>query len=306
MKDLDPLLPCSSLKSLQPLPKSALRSSEQPDKVTVMFHSHKRHLPEPIDSQHATKRRLVDHLNGLSIGSNNPRNTSTTTGINSVFGSFTKEQLQKPLVDPNRVVIQNIDQFLRENPDQLDLITEKVQLDDLRKTGLDKLVISCGLDLKKAWNKLISRYKAKDSNSDPNVDDLIYKLIWDEYLAKYFSLIKYYDPLKLVWQNFTTWLNKRNNHFSDHHIEELNENENKYHYNNNITNEDTDAMMVDDYEMDPLSSREQSLRDGMSSYGSYYTHDDHWNDAAFHNALLQQQQAEMIEDVDDNDIMMED
>lgn len=269
------------------------------------FRPHKRHLQEPLDAQHHAKRRLVDHLGNLSIGQGgggfgfSADQNSANGARPSVFGSFTQEQLKRPLSDPNRVIIRNIDQFLRENPDQLDLIGEKVQLDDLRKAGLDKLVVSCGLDIKKAWSKIVSRYRSKQPVGEHNtdVDELVYKLIWEEYLAKYFSLIKYYDPLKMVWQKYTTWLQKkRNPTLKSPYITEL--------------DSDGDDIMVDEddegpavatdanVDVDELSEREQSLRDGTSGYGSYYTRDDHWHDLALPGY---HQMDAMIEDVDDGD-----
>lgn len=282
---------------------------------------HKRHLHDAVDSQHNAKRRLIDHLGNLSIGKEGAFGSASTQSGNgvrpTVFGSFTDEQLNRPLTDPNRVVIRNIDQFLRENPDQLDLIGEKVKLDDLRKAGLDKLVISCGLDIKKAWNKIASRYRSKRPEESKNVDDLVYRLIWEEYLAKYFSLIKYYDPLKMVWEKYTRWLKKKQNPtVKSPYITEL--------------ENDGDEIMVDEDEsggqestipvtdannasINQLSDREQSLRDGTSGYGTYYSHDDHWNSYTLPNY---QQMDAMIEDVDDygtnshkdndNDVMMVD
>ena len=271
------------------------------------FRPHKRHLQEPLDSQHHAKRRLVDHLGNLSIGHGGggngfgfPAGQNDADGARpSVFGSFTQEQLNRPMSDPNRVIIRNIDQFLRENPDQLDLIGEKVQLDDLRKAGLDKLVVSCGLDIKKAWSKIVSRYRSKQPAEEDktDVDGLVYKLIWEEYLAKYFSLIKYYDPLKMVWQKYAAWLKKKHSPtLKSPYITEL--------------DSDGDEIMVDEddegpavatdanVDADELSGREQSLRDGTSGYGSYYTHDDHWHDMALPRY---HQMDVMIEDVDDGD-----
>lgn len=272
---------------------------------------HKRHLHDTMDSQHNVKRRLVDHLNGLSIGKNHmPSFPSEDKPSSTLFGSFTKEQLNKPLVDPHKVYIRNIDQFLHENPDQLDVIGEKLNLEDLRRAGLDKLVVSCGLDIRKAWEKITAQYKSKNYENK-NIDDLIYKMIWEDYLAKYFSLIRFYDPLKMVWQRYTAWLERKNHKiYKSESITEL--------------DNDCDEMMMDGTEnagisnedpgsyngygnmfpgnVERIDSRQQSLTDGMSTYGSYYHHDEHWNDNMMNGMCSEEP---MVEDVDD-DIMMED
>lgn len=246
--------------------------------------------------QPSAKRRLIDHMNNLSIGKDNKCfGSSSPNTTASMFGNFSQEQLNRPLNDPNTVTINNIDQFLHENPDQLDIIGEKIQLDDLCKVGLDKLVISCGLDLNKAWDKIITRYKSKNQENQ-KVDDLVFKLIWEEYLAKYFSLIKYYNPLKTVWNKYVKWLKNKNKIFKSPSIVEILDEDLEKHSNNNT--EDYDEMMDDsgdnmkninkdiDYdddmelsdddpeEMKRLAERENSLREGMSGYGSYYTHYD--------------------------------
>lgn len=279
--------------------------------------AHKRHLQDAYDSPQHAKRRLIDNLHTLSIGKDGKWGTGTgnfdtssstfaspNQRANTLFGTFTKEQLKRPLSNPNRVVISNIDKFLHENPDQLDIIGEKLQFEDLRKAGLNDLAVSCGLDIKKAWNSIISQYKDK-AGQHKSIDDLVYKLIWEEYLAKYFSLIKHYNPLKVVWDNYTSWLKKRNRGlYSSPKLMEIRD---------NVI--DDDQMMLDDFDMNTpnadddfdidgydeqaelqmLAAREQSLRDGMSSYGTYYTHDEGWGD-----------NYPPVEDVDDDDIMMED
>lgn len=276
--------------------------------------SHKRHrLQDPFDNnQHAAKRRLVDHLNGLSLALNSnthsPADTDSTSKP-SLFGSFTKEQLDKPLFDPNKVIIKNIDKFLNENNDQFDdLISEKnLNLIDLRNAGLNNLIISSGMDLKKAWKNLSNISNISNLSDNPNnnnLNDLIYKLIWDEYVSKYFSLIKYYNPIYLVWNIYLQWEKNKSN------------NTNSSSNNNQIIELDDDEMMIDDNNSNiipdhntTLSSREQSLHNATSSYGSYYTHDE--NDNSFPNnnttyySHYHYDPDSMIEDVDD-DIMMED
>lgn len=256
--------------------------------------THKRHL-ETYDTfdthHHPVKRRLVDHLNGLSLGFGNNKSRRKP-----LFGTYTPEQINASMNDPNKVIIRNIDQFLHENPDQLDLIGEKLQLNDLKKAGLDKLIISSGLDLKKAWNNILSQYKS-NNKENKDINDIIYKLIWEDYLAKYFSLIKYYNPLKIVWDNYEKWLKK---HYTSNQITELPHNEDLQYNQEQFQYEDSDMMMDDDEEeLNRLAEREKYLRDNMSSYGSYYQYDDNYYDSLNFN-----NQQPIVEDVDD--IIMED
>lgn len=281
-------------------------------------------MTDPFDSQHNAKRRLVDTLNGLSIGKNhgygypfldsNSSPSAANAPTSSLFGTFTQEQLNKPLSDPHKVYIKDIDQFLHENPDQLDIIGEKLKLNDLRKAGLDKLVISCGLDIRKAWGNIVNQYRTKNYENK-NIDDLIYKMIWEDYIAKYFSLVKFYNPLKVVWDNYQKWLYKKNHkaYVSDA-ITELDDDGDEM-MGGAVDDDDDDDEFPDndDYEDDELSrlaSREQSLRDGMSSYGSYYTHDEHDN---FHSPsqdynynLNNNYHNQPMYDNDGDDVMMED
>ncbi|TID30673.1 hypothetical protein CANINC_000740 [Pichia inconspicua] len=287
------------------------------------LHTHKRHFEDSNDFERHVKRRLVENLTGLSIGSDHQSafDNKNFKNRNTLFGNFLPEQLQKASRDPNKVYIKNIDQFLKENPDQLDLIGKSINLGDLRKQGLDNLFVSCGLDLNKAWDKIVAQYKSEDYESK-DVEDQIYKLIWEDYLAKYFSLIQYYDPLKVVWERFVEWLKKnRRPMFNNPNITELDNDgddimieddmaiDDDTNNNNNVL-EDTD-FVIDADEMDDLASREQSLRDGMSSYGSYYNHDDdgNWNERScsqtnfFNNGIIQPQSI-MVNT--DDDVMMED
>lgn len=283
------------------------------------FGAHKRHFEDSYDSNRNVKRRLVENLTGLSLGSDyqSSFNNKNFKGKNTLFGNFSKEQLQKTFGDPNKVYIKNIDQFLRENPDQLDFIGKNINLGDIRKRGLDDLFVSCGLDLSKAWDKIVAQYKTEDYENK-NIEDQIYKLIWEDYLAKYFSLIQYYDPLKVVWNRFVEWLKKNNRPmFNNPNITELDNDGDDTMIEDGVAINNEEIPLEDDFpiedldEMNELASREQSLRDGMSSYGSYYTHDDDysWNNstppnANYFNADVIQPHSVMVNT--DDDVMMED
>ncbi|KGK38626.1 hypothetical protein JL09_g2220 [Pichia kudriavzevii] len=274
------------------------------------LHGHKRPFSDAQDSPHNAKRRLVENLNELTLGRANMR--GKTSGI---FGNISKEQLKRPLTDPNKVIIQNIDQFLQENPEQLDIIGRSLQLDDLKKAGLDGLVVACGLDLKKVWTSIVDRYK-NGGSSNKGVDDLIHKMIWDEYLAKYFSVIKHYDPFKVMWKSYVQWLSKKNKlNYRSHRITELDGDGDAMMMEevNQPDEQQKEQVLVEDdlefhddedvqNEMARLAYREQRLRDGMSNYGSYYTHED-----AGHNLWETSHNQHHVEAyAQDDDVVMDD
>ncbi|KAG7806940.1 hypothetical protein KL921_004734 [Ogataea angusta] len=78
-----------------------------------------------------TKRRLIENLTDLHIGVGGPGFASK-----SMFESEYLNSAPRHHPASDRVVIPNIDQFLRENPDPLE--GEKV---DLSNVDLDKLII---------------------------------------------------------------------------------------------------------------------------------------------------------------------
>lgn len=280
-----------------------------------LSHAHKRHFQDHYESQRNVKRRLLDNLTSLSLGGNpnSAINTKTFNKTNSLFGTYSKTQLHQSFSDPNKVYIKNIDQFLRENTDQLDITGQDISIDDLRKKGLDTLYVSCGLDLNKAWEKIMDQYRSEDYENK-SIDDHICKLIWDDYVSKYFSLITYYDPARLLWTKFLQWFNRNNRPMFNHpNITELDNDGDDIMADANINIEnsnDHDDCIQEENELRELASREQSIRDGMSSYGSYYHHDDDfaWNSNQYSGDTNMITFGSTSTPVDDgnNDVMMED
>lgn len=217
----------------------------------------------------------MDHLSSLNIG--NPPPSTSSSPINPLFGNIDQSQQPesywKSFEAPNNVYINNIDQFLRENTDKLEFIDNK-----LNKNGplsgdvfIDKKV------LQSAWARVMKEVKYANSrqtgalsNDDGNVDHTIRNLILKEYLSKYFSVIKYDNPLQLVWKMYLQW------------EEERIRGQQKIHEISTLPHgDDEDEMMIDD---EPIQT-EQQINDGMSHYGSYYGDEHPWDQYHHHQNL---------------------
>ncbi|KAG7898213.1 hypothetical protein KL935_004363 [Ogataea polymorpha] len=118
-----------------------------------------------------TKRRLIENFTDLHIGAGGPGYTSK-----SMFESEYLNSAPQHSPASDRVVISNIDQFLRENPDPLE--GEKV---DLSNVDLNKLIIPNVAEGRRV-NELSELY--------------------DRYVRSQGALVKYYNPEMLTYSRY--------------------------------------------------------------------------------------------------------
>ncbi|GME75172.1 unnamed protein product [Ambrosiozyma monospora] len=189
----------------------------------------KHHTPPPIE-QHNVKKRLLDHLQILSLDPN-AGNSSVLkpTRSRSPFESplFNKKiydanKIRNNQVDPNRVVIHNIDQFLRENADGFDDYIGSKKVDNFEDIDVDCLVIP-NIEFLDAKNNADSTnssmqaifynmFKKRMNGADSGVSETYYQ----EYISKYWSIVKYYNPRQLVYDTYINWIaNFKNNDDND-------------------------------------------------------------------------------------------
>lgn len=243
------------------------------------------------------RRRLVDHLNSLNIGQQKHFKQHT----NGIFGNIPSSGASAATgsnfnESPNKVFINNIDQFLRENPEKLDIIGSELTFDHElvgEDIFIDKKV------LKSAWDKLVCDFNSNGNvspikdllNKGTDIDSIVKNLIWKEYLVKYFSLIKYSNPLQLVWQSFLEWQDERMRGKDQIHELDMDGDE---------------EMGGDNYNfgMTPVTSASSSLDDGTSNYGSYYGDEHPW-DQQRQQFYPHQQYPQQYQMVVDEDICMD-
>ncbi|KAH3666743.1 hypothetical protein OGAPHI_003192 [Ogataea philodendri] len=121
-----------------------------------------------------SKRRLIDNFSGLKIGMKEAGGNNKSL-FESDYLPYTP--CNPPSMD--RVIISNIDQFLRENPDHLDFLDgDKV---DLENVDLNKLIIP--------------------TVSAGQREDQLNKL-YDKYVRNSGALVKYYNPEQLTYERF--------------------------------------------------------------------------------------------------------
>lgn len=237
------------------------------------YNGTKRNHEMPSTDFPQKKRRLADHLSSLNLGNQPPSSTSSST-INPLFGQINTDTTSTDKFNigacwnsyetPTKVFINNIDQFLRENPEKLEFIGN--QMDG--KTPLKgDIFIDKGV-LKSAWDCFIAQHKSEVSplpfseqsgvsESDGNINQIVRNLIWKEFIMKYSAVIKYNDPLKLVWKQFLQWQeDKVRGKERIHEIHDV---------------DYDDDMMIDE------QIQNQTVNDGMSHYGSYYGEEHPWD-----------------------------
>ncbi|GMM32135.1 hypothetical protein DAMA08_048800 [Martiniozyma asiatica (nom. inval.)] len=253
---------------------------------TENYQRHKRHIPP--SEQPPTKKRIVSDLSSLHLGSNFSKGHGP---VKTVFGTFNKQDLNStPSYEhPNKVVINNIDQFLRENPDQLDSL-------DTRELTIDQKALN------EAWSRVMDRISSDQNrysnfNNDKNYssEEYVSKLVWEEYLNKMFGVIPYYNPLKVIWDNYCKWQEERWR--GKNQITELNQDFGTGTGTGMGMDMDMDNGMDMNFDSDMRDDAfarheynngywgEDSLNNGMSNYGGYY--DQEWNPMAYNDGDIE-------------------
>lgn len=195
-------------------------------------HSHKKHLLNNSvdDYPHATKRRLIDKIADLRLSSGSVHRHNHLVNI---FGSVGSNNPNIPDYDsynsnPDKVVIKDIDQFLRDNSNG-DGDTNSIEsigkpITDVENVDLEKLVIP---ELKENSHirEFISKMLVLSRGSADR--DTIFRNEKEErlyyykiYLEKYMAVIPYINPQILLWNVYLRWVTG-NKHNSTGHIVEL-------------------------------------------------------------------------------------
>ncbi|GME80376.1 unnamed protein product [Ambrosiozyma monospora] len=230
----------------------------------------RRHHTPPPSEQHIVKKRLLDHLQILSLNPNTENPLVEGTNSNVLKSTRSKSPFESPLfnkkiydankilnnqVDANRVVIHNIDQFLKENSDGFDEYMSSKKVDNFEDIDVDCLVIPNieFLDTKNNVDSSNSSLQAifynmfkKRMNGADSGDSETY---YQEYISKYWSLVKYYNPQQLVYDIYINWMNV---HFE----------------NDNDLDMDIDQGELEN--ISEFSEPENKWIKTTSNYGSYY------------------------------------
>ena len=208
-------------------------------------HSHKKHLLNNSvdDYPHATKRRLIDKIADLRLSSGSVHRHNHLVNI---FGSVGSNNRNIPDYDsynsnPDKVVIKDIDQFLRDNSkgdgDTSSIESIGKPITDVENVDLEKLVIP---ELKENSHirEFISKMLVLSRGSADR--DTIFRNEKEEklyyykiYLEKYTAVIPYINPQILLWDAYLRWVSG-NKHNLTGHIVEL--------------DDDGDEEMIDDNE----------------------------------------------------------
>lgn len=180
--------------------------------------SHKRHLlnNNTADYPHATKRRLIDRIADLKLSSGLVYKKNHKVNIfGSVEGNSTSiSKYDSYNANTDRVVIRDIDQFLRDNSNgDRDLgNTEPMDhpITDVENVDLNKLVIpelTENPQIREYISKMlvISRDSANGTEIFRNEQEerLYY---YRTYVEKYMTIIPYYNPQLMLWSEYLKWI----------------------------------------------------------------------------------------------------
>ncbi|VEU24240.1 DEKNAAC105433 [Brettanomyces naardenensis] len=177
----------------------------------------------PTDYSHATKRRLIDNLEKLHLSDDGSKRKHSKNGL---FGEIEDDGTDMSdydgyYSDSDRIVIPDIDQYLREN--QQDERTAQTdtpigdRIEDFQNVDLEKLIIPDFSSKSRIRDyiarKLMLDTEGKKVGQEGTSYEKLYYL--RKYVAKYFSLIKYYDPKTLVWRVYLRWKRRRKDEDED-------------------------------------------------------------------------------------------
>ncbi|ODV83114.1 hypothetical protein CANARDRAFT_177903 [[Candida] arabinofermentans NRRL YB-2248] len=237
---------------------------------------------------HDYKRRLVtDDLSKLNLGIRDPsdplytrktRSPSPSTIFLSDYLDPSSTLPQFDNISKDKVVISNIDQFLKENPDNLDDGVDIRNITDIRDLDMEKIVIP-KLELlrclgfkesdlqeekvKESVNRIFKQ-KLKDSNLQVVTSITNSDVLQDLYLLKFWSLIEYYDPGLVTYSSFVKYIERlklQNDLDKDsHRFEDL----------DNDGDQDMDSVNVVEPKKNRRISNGQKYKNWTSHYGSYY------------------------------------
>ncbi|QPG75187.1 hypothetical protein FOA43_002537 [Brettanomyces nanus] len=115
--------------------------------------------------------------------------------------------------DSDRIVIHDMDQFLRESSDEVDSLSNQVKdtvgekIEDFENVDLEKLVIP-DLDSNSRLREYIAKilvHKREREGETGEIEAGERNFYLNQFIKRYMALIRYYNPGLLVWRIYMRW-----------------------------------------------------------------------------------------------------
>lgn len=190
-----------------------------------MVHKKRTYSPTIDDiRQHNIKRfRLLSDFNSLNLSGNDDASQSPSP-LPSTSAPAPLSSLRFIKIDKNKEYIPDIDEFLVQNQEDGDIIESSKRIPDLQTIDPDHIVIPghivsnafklTGFDSQLSFERVRARRNFEKRYGKRNND--LEKRKWDTYVSnreivedftmlKFFGLVKYYDPIYLIYKIWESW-----------------------------------------------------------------------------------------------------